>query len=295
MIFSFIPILTPVANVPLLNISIEGDGLLRFVKDGKTVYSRQASLSATPGGLATSDGAILVPRVMVSESTSELFIDLDGTITTRDTKGFKELGHVILANFDKKADLKQVGSYVTTRSTPKLSYPGRGFTGVIRSDQLLSSCFTSTGNPLDLALLGEGYFQFLLEDGSMAYSRDVQLQKDVTGLIVNRNGCILIPQITIPEGATQIMIGQDGTFEALMAGSSTPTKIERIQLATFNHPWALKKVSSNLWVPTNGSGPAKVGTAGQDGFGTIVSGYIPGLHESWKVTSSNGITYEVKK
>ena len=129
----------------------------------------------------------------------------------------------------------------------------------------------------------------------MAYSRDVQLQKDVTGLIVNRNGYPLVPQITIPEGATQITIGQDGTFEALLTGSSTPTKIERIQLATFNHPWALKKVSSNLWVPTNGSGPATVVTAGKDDIGTIQSGYIPGLHESWTMTDSNGLITEVKK
>ena len=106
-------------NLDLLTISVEGDGLLRFVKDSKTVYCRNATLVNSPQGLATSDGALLVPRIILPEMTSDVFIDFDGTITAQFGRKYQEVGHLYLANFSKNVELTQSGNYLTTLSKPK--------------------------------------------------------------------------------------------------------------------------------------------------------------------------------
>lgn len=148
------------------------------------------------------------------------------------------------------------------------------------ANDLSQGASLSTGNPLDLMIVGEGYFKVLKPDGSFGYTRDGSFKKDATGLLVNSNGYPLVPQITVPEGATQVTIGQDGTVEAMIPGSSTPTKLEQITLAMFANPAGLMRTGENLWVESAASGAPNLVPAGTDGAGTISSGYLEGSNVS---------------
>lgn len=148
------------------------------------------------------------------------------------------------------------------------------------ANDLAQGASMATGNPLDLMIVGEGYFRVLKPDGSFGYTRDGSFKKDQTGLLVNSNGYPLVPQITIPEGATQVTIGQDGTVEAMIPGSSTPTRLEQITLAMFANPAGLTRIGENLWIESAASGTPNLVAGGVDGAGTISSGYLEGSNVS---------------
>lgn len=148
------------------------------------------------------------------------------------------------------------------------------------ANDLAQGASMATGNPLDLMIVGEGYFRVLKPDGSFGYTRDGSFKKDQTGLLVNSNGYPLVPQITIPEGATQVTIGQDGTVEAMIPGSSTPTRLEQLTLAMFANPAGLTRIGENLWIESAASGTPNFVAGGVDGAGTISSGYLEGSNVS---------------
>ncbi|MBI1331577.1 MAG: flagellar basal-body rod protein FlgG [Armatimonadetes bacterium] len=148
------------------------------------------------------------------------------------------------------------------------------------ANDLSQGASLSTGNPLDLMIVGEGYFRVLKPDGSFGYTRDGSFKKDATGLLVNSNGYPLVPQITIPEGATQVNIGQDGTVEAMIPGNSTPTRLDQITLAMFANPAGLTRAGENLWVESAASGAPNLIAPGTDGAGTVSAGYLEGSNVS---------------
>ena len=133
---------------------------------------------------------------------------------------------------------------------------------------------TQTGNELDLAIQGDGFFQVKLPDGSTAYSKAGSFKKDSTGQIVTSDGYPLVPSIIIPNNATKTTIGNDGTVSVLQGGQTTPTTVGTIQLANFSNPSGLTSMGSNLLQPSESSGNAITGTAGQSGFGTIAQGFL---------------------
>ena len=79
---------------------------------------------------------------------------------------------------------------------------------------------TNTGNPLDMAVQGEGFFQILMPDGSLAYTRDGSFQVNQDGQLVTASGYQVQPAITVPEGAQSVTIGSDGTVSVLLPGST---------------------------------------------------------------------------
>jgi len=133
---------------------------------------------------------------------------------------------------------------------------------------------TQTGNDLDLAIEGDGFFQIKMTDGTTAYTRDGSFNKDSQGRIVNSDGYPLTPEMVIPTNASKVTIGNDGTVSVLQAGQSTPTTIGTIQLATFSNPAGLSSMGHNLYQATDSSGTANTGTAGQNGIGTIGQGFL---------------------
>ncbi len=148
------------------------------------------------------------------------------------------------------------------------------------ANDLTQGASLSTGNPLDLMIVGDGFFRVMKPDGSFGYTRDGSFKKDATGLLVNSGGYPLVPQVTIPAGATQINIGADGTVVAVMPGNSTPTKIEQITVAMFANPAGLTRTGDNLWAESAASGAPNLVPAGTDGSGTISSGYLEGSNVS---------------
>jgi flagellar basal-body rod protein FlgG len=133
---------------------------------------------------------------------------------------------------------------------------------------------TQTGNDLDLAIEGDGFFQIHMTDGTTTYTRDGSFKKDSQGRIVNSDGYPLTPEMVIPTNASKVTIGNDGTVSVLQAGQSTPTTIGTIQLATFSNPAGLSSLGHNLYQATDSSGTANTGTAGQNGVGTIGQGFL---------------------
>jgi flagellar basal-body rod protein FlgG len=126
-----------------------------------------------------------------------------------------------------------------------------------------------THNPLDLAIQGNGFFQFSMPDGNFSYGRAGNLHADNEGNLVDPNGHKLEPGIIIPEGTTGITIRQDGTVLASVNNSVTPQEVGQIALVNFFNPAGLKSIGSNLFVETESSGAPTIGLANQEGFGSI--------------------------
>ncbi|MEW6353170.1 MAG: flagellar basal-body rod protein FlgG [Pseudomonadota bacterium] len=131
-----------------------------------------------------------------------------------------------------------------------------------------------TNNSLDLAIQGRGFFQVLLPDGSLAYTRDGAFQVDAQGQFVTSSGYALQPSITIPQGALSITIGSDGVVSVLVSGSSSPTQVGSVQLADFINPTGLQPIGENLYVQSVSSGSPQTGTPGLTGLGRLVQGSI---------------------
>ncbi|MGD9330950.1 MAG: flagellar basal-body rod protein FlgG [Desulfobacterales bacterium] len=134
--------------------------------------------------------------------------------------------------------------------------------------------FQQTKNELDMAIEGEGFFQIIQPNGETAYARDGAFKMDRDGRIVTSDGFVLEPEITIPSDSISLSIGLDGTVSVLQAGSSAPTEIGTITLARFVNPAGLHSIGRNLYLPTNASGDAIIGTAGEDGLGTLAQGFL---------------------
>lgn len=134
--------------------------------------------------------------------------------------------------------------------------------------------FQNTENELDWAIEGDGFFQIELPNGDTSYSRCGEFKLDADGRIVNADGYLLVPQLTVSTDTVSITVGMDGTVSAIQANDPIPREIGTIQLARFVNPAGLRSLGKNLFVPTEGSGDEIVGTAGQDGFGTIAQGFL---------------------
>jgi flagellar basal-body rod protein FlgG len=131
-----------------------------------------------------------------------------------------------------------------------------------------------TGNPLDVAIQGNGFFQVLQPDGTNAYTRDGSFQVDSQGALVTSSGYYLQPQITIPAGALSITIGQDGTVSVLQAGASKPTQVGTLQLVNFVNPTGLQSAGENLYLETASSGTPSANTPGTNGLGRLSPGNV---------------------
>ena len=134
--------------------------------------------------------------------------------------------------------------------------------------------FQNTENELDWAIEGDGFFQIELPNGETSYSRCGEFKLDADGRIVNADGFLLVPQLTVPTDTVSITVGMDGTVSVIQADDPVPSEIGTIQLARFVNPGGLRSLGRNLFVPTEGSGDEIVGTPGQDGFGTIAQGFL---------------------
>lgn len=131
-----------------------------------------------------------------------------------------------------------------------------------------------TGNPLDLAISGDGFFQILLPDGRIAYTRDGTFKKDAEGSVVTSNGYRLYPPVTLPPDAEEISITSDGRILVKVPGAAEAVEVGRIELVRFVNPAGLRSIGKNLFLQTPASGEPMVGTPGKEGFGEIVQGAL---------------------
>ena len=134
--------------------------------------------------------------------------------------------------------------------------------------------FTVTDNALDLAVDGEGLFEVTLPDGRAAYTRAGAFTRDGEGRIVTPQGHPLAPGLQIPETATAITVGPDGTVSAQMPGETAATEIGRIALAGFINPGGLEPIGENLYLETAASGAPQAGNPGENGLGRLRQGTL---------------------
>ncbi len=133
---------------------------------------------------------------------------------------------------------------------------------------------TNTGNPFDMAVQGKGFFQILMPDGSLAYTRDGSFQVNQDGQMVTASGYQVQPAITVPEGAQSVTIGSDGTVSVLLPGSTAPSQVGSVQLTNFINPAGLQAIGQNLLLESGSSGAPQTGTPGLNGLGTLTQGSV---------------------
>jgi flagellar basal-body rod protein FlgG len=131
-----------------------------------------------------------------------------------------------------------------------------------------------TGNPLDVAIEGSGFFPVTLPNGEVGYTRDGSFKLDAEGKLVTSDGYSLATEIAVPPEAQSIAIGADGTVSCTVPGETAAVEVGKIELAAFANPAGLTAVGKNLFKETSASGAAIVGTPGQDGLGTLSQGAL---------------------
>jgi flagellar basal-body rod protein FlgG len=136
--------------------------------------------------------------------------------------------------------------------------------------------FAATGNALDMAIDGAGFFQVQMPDGRIGYTRAGNFDRAPDGTVVTSDGKPLIPQIQVPEDATGLSVGVDGTVSATVPGQSDAVQLGRIDLARFANPAGRQAIGDNMLVETAASGAPQVGAAGEEGRGSLRGGMLEG-------------------
>jgi len=134
--------------------------------------------------------------------------------------------------------------------------------------------FQQTGNSLDMAIEGDGFFQLTLPDGSTAYTRAGSFQLDSQGRIVTADGYPIIPSLSLPNDTESITISTTGVISVVEAANPTPKQVGTLELARFTNPAGLNSLGKNLYQVTPASGEAITGQPGLQGFGTILQGNL---------------------
>ncbi len=133
---------------------------------------------------------------------------------------------------------------------------------------------TQTGNDLDVALIGKGFFQIQSTDGTTLYTRAGAFNKNDQGQLVTIDGYEVVPGITIPQGSTELTISRSGEVTAKLPGQTTPTTLGQLTLADFVNEAGLQPIGDNLFQETPASGAAVIGNPDEEGFAYLKQGYL---------------------
>ncbi len=153
----------------------------------------------------------------------------------------------------------EIGLGVKTAATPRVMSQGD---------------LTGTENQLDVAIRGDGFFRVQLPDGRTAYTRDGSFQRSSDGTLVTADGYQVEPGIVIPQNTIGLTINNEGTVQATLQNGADPVNLGQIDLARFVNPTGLAGMGDNLYLRTAASGDEQVGNAGDEGFGTLLQGYL---------------------
>ena len=153
----------------------------------------------------------------------------------------------------------ELGSGVKTVGTPRLMTQGT---------------LTQTGNTLDVAIQGDGFFKIQMPDGSFSYTRDGSFKMDAQGRIVTSEGYVVQPGLTIPQNSTGLTINNQGQVSVLQPGSTTSSILGQFTLTRFPNNGGLQANGDNLYVQTPASGTPQDGLPGTEGSGTLLQGSL---------------------
>lgn len=166
------------------------------------------------------------------------------------------------------------GETATGVQSPAGIQLGSGVRVVSTPSQMSQGIMEQTGNTLDLAIEGKGFFAVQLPNGETAYTRAGALSMNSTGQLVTQNGFPVLPQVTLNPAGVDRTVGVDGTVSARVPPASTPTSEGNIQLYIFPNEAGLQSIGRNLFQETAASGTPTSGTPGAAGYGTIQQGFL---------------------
>jgi flagellar basal-body rod protein FlgG len=191
------------------------------------------------------------------------------------TTGFKQ-GRAVFEDLLYQTVRQSGGQSSQDTQLPSGLNLGTGVRVVATEKLFTQGSMLNTGNALDVAVKGRGFFQVLLPDGNLAYTRDGTFQRNAQGELVTASGYLVQPSITIPDGAQSITIGTDGVVSIQLAGQPSPSQVGTLETVDFINPVGLQPVGENLYIETASSGAAQAGTPGLNGFGSVVQGVLEG-------------------
>ncbi|MDD0811785.1 flagellar basal-body rod protein FlgG [Curvibacter sp. RS43] len=172
-------------------------------------------------------------------------------------------------------NLRQVGSNSTEQSQlPTGLQVGLGVRTVATARSFAQGSMQQSGNSLDVAVKGNGFFQVTMPDGTIGYTRDGSFQLDSQGRMVTSAGLPVANGVTIPATAQSVSISADGVVTATIPGNTTPQPMGTIALANFVNPAGLEPKGGNLYAETAASGQPATGTPGSNGLGTLQQGFV---------------------
>jgi flagellar basal-body rod protein FlgG len=172
-------------------------------------------------------------------------------------------------------NLRQAGGQSTQETQlPTGLQLGSGTRAVATSRNFTQGSLTQTGNQLDLAINGQGFFHVQMPDGSAGYTRDGAFQVDAQGQLVTAAGYALNPAITIPANAQSVTIGRDGVVTVTLPGATASQQVGQLQLANFMNPAGLEPRGGNLFTETAASGTPQTGNPGSNGLGVLNQGAV---------------------
>ena len=171
-------------------------------------------------------------------------------------------------------NLANVGTTGFKRTT--IAFQDLFYENMVQSQQgnFMQGSVSETGNALDLAISGSGFFQVEMPDGGIGYTRDGNFNLSADGLIINNSGLALAGQFEVPSDAIAVEISQDGTVRALLQDSSSKIELGQIELARFTNDGGLSALGDNLFGESDSSGSPFFGNPGSDGFGVVRQGFL---------------------
>ncbi len=147
-----------------------------------------------------------------------------------------------------------------------------------------------TKQPFDLQIEGAGFFQVQTPDGQVAFTRDGAFKRDTSGRVIDKNGSVLQPEITVPADSIGVDISSSGEVKIIRSNDEPPQTIGQIDIVNFVNPAGLKNVGKNLYVQTSASGQAITARPGLQGTGYLSQGQLEGSNVNLAEEMVNMIT-----
>lgn len=174
-------------------------------------------------------------------------------------------------------NLRQAGSPTSEQSQlPTGLQLGLGVRAAATTRSFSQGSLNQTGNNLDVAVEGHGFFQVQLPDGTTGYTRDGSFKLDANGQLVTNNGHPVQPGMTIPANARAVSIGLDGTVSVTLPNQVAPQQVGQLTLANFVNPAGLEPLGGNLYAESAASGQPNVGAPNANGLGSLRQGFVEG-------------------
>jgi len=198
---------------------------------------------------------------------------ISNNLANVNTTGFKR-DRVVFQDLLYQINRQPGGLNTQNSELPSGLQLGTGVRVVGTAKQFTQGNLQITEQPLDLAIDGRGFLQIELPDGQTAYTRDGQFQLNADGDVVTPDGYALQPNINVPENATTVTIGKDGTVSAITDDQAAPVNLGQITLVDFINPQGLQAIGNNLFKETNSSGDPAEGEPGLAGLGSLEQGMV---------------------